>query len=108
MDLGTRTLLSVALLLALNNAVVRIGWLRRRLALFAAIQVLDVLVAGWLLWRGIPGLEEIPAVSWMLALLLLLHVVQNVRWFRAVRAEAAVDEERERKASAIRAALDED
>lgn len=107
MDLGTRTLLSVALLLALNNAIVRVRWLRQRLLLFSAVQVLDVLVALWLLYRGVPGFERMPAIGWMLGLLLLLHVVQNVRWFRAVQRERVEDDDRERKASAIRAALDD-
>jgi hypothetical protein len=106
-DLGTQTLLSIALLLALNNAVVRVGWMRHRPVLFYAVQGLDVFVAAWLFWRGIPGFEHIPAISWMLGLLLILHVVQNVRWIRSVRAELGKDEDKERRASAIRAALDE-
>lgn len=108
MDLGTRTLLSVALLLALNNAIVRVPWLQHRVFLFVAVQVLDALVAGWLYWRGIPGFEEIPAISWMLGLLLVLHLVQNVRWFRLLRDERDEDAAHERRASAIRAALDDE
>lgn len=107
MDLGTRTLLSVALLLALNNVIVRVHWLRRRLVLFGAVQLLDVAVAGWLLVRGVPGLDDFPAIGWMLGLLLLLHVVQNVRWFRMVQREAEEDAATDERASAIRAALDE-
>lgn len=108
MDLGTRTLLSIAVLLGLNNALVRISWLKVRPVTFYAVQVLNVAVAGWLFWRGIPGFEHIPAISWMLALLLILHVVQNVRWLRAFQEDATRDDDRERKASAIRAALGDD
>lgn len=108
MDLGTQTLLSIALLLALNNALVRFAFMRTRTILFVGIQLLNTAVAVWLMARGIPGFESIPAVSWMLGLLLVLHVVQNIRWKRAVRAEAEEDDDKERRASAIRQALGDD
>lgn len=108
LDLGTQTLLTVAILLALNNAIVRVPWLKTRPILFYAVQVLDVFVAAWLFWRGVPGFDDIPAISWMLGLLLILHVVQNVRWHRAFREEVSDDEDRERRASAIRAALEDE
>ncbi len=108
MDRGTQTLLSVALLLALNNALVRLPGLGRRPVLFWGIQGLDLLVAGWLLWRGVPGFEAMPAIGWMLGLLLVLHVVQNIRHLRAVQRRDRDDAQREQRASAIRAALEGD
>lgn len=106
MDYGTRVVLSLALLLAFNNAVVRLPMLKDRELLFWAVQFLDIGVGSALLWWGIPGFEGTPAVSWMMGLLLFLHVAQNMRWRARRRAGRGQSTETEERASAIRAALE--
>lgn len=106
MDPGTRTLISIALLLALNNAIVRLPFLHGRPLLFWAVQALDALAAGVLIWRGIPGFEEMPAIGWMLGLLLILHIAQNLRWLADQRREARVSDAADARRSALREALE--
>jgi hypothetical protein len=107
-DLSTRILLSIALLLGLNNAVVRLPFLQDRVLLFWAVQFIDLGVCIALLVIGIPGFEDMPAISYMLGLLFLLHVAQNLRWRAQRRREQAPDEDVEARRSAIRDALGED
>jgi hypothetical protein len=107
MDPSTRIILSVALLLALNNAIVRLPWLKDRELLFWAVQILDVVACCALILYGIPGFEEIPIISWMLGLLFLLHVAQNLRWRARRRREHRVSDETEARRSAIRDALND-
>ena len=108
MDLGTQTLLSVMLLLALNTAMVRMERLKDRTVLFFGVQTLNVLVALYLFVRGMPGFDHIPIVAWVLGLWLLLRVAANHRWWSARRRDDGRDEATERRASAIREALKDD
>ena len=107
MDLGTQTVLSIAGLLVLNTAMVRLKLLRDRSPLFWAVQGLNIAVAGWILWAGIPGFDHIPAVSWVMSLWLLLRVATNHRWYMSRSQEGSQDLAREQRASAIRAALEQ-
>ena len=107
MDTSTGILLSVALLLGLNNAVTRIPFLRERAALFWTTQLLDLGACLLLLIWGIPGFQHMPAISYMLGLLFLLHVATNLRWKARQRRDHSVDDEVESRRSAIRAALEE-
>ena len=105
MDLGTRIVLSLALLLAVNNAMVRIGFLKDRTGLFWSVQCIDMLVGSALLWWGIPGFESTPAIAWMMGLLMFLHVAQNTRWRARRSKNRGQSHATEERASAIRAAL---
>ncbi|MEZ4322419.1 MAG: hypothetical protein R3F61_33440 [Myxococcota bacterium] len=107
MDQSTSIVLSIALLLALNNAIVRLPFLKDRAPLFWAVQFMDLGVASALALIGIPGFKDFPAANWMLALLLILHVAQNLRWRAQRRRDDAVSEDVEARRSAIRKALAE-
>jgi hypothetical protein len=69
------------------------------------VQGLNLFVAGFLIWRGMPGFRHIPIVSWVLGLWLILRVAVNHRWWTHQIHEDAVDEAVTRRASAIRDAL---
>ncbi|MCB9678639.1 MAG: hypothetical protein H6737_26285 [Alphaproteobacteria bacterium] len=107
MDWSTRIVLSVALLLAVNNAITRVPVLRDREVLFWTVQLVDLGACIALLVYGIPGFADMPAVSWMLGLLFLLHVAQNLRWRAERRRERGASDDVEAKKSALLKALGE-
>jgi hypothetical protein len=78
MDLPTTLILAVAALLGLNRVIFHIpGWEHRRVV-FWGLQVLNLIVIVALLAVGIPGFAgAAKAINWVLALLLVLHVVTN-------------------------------
>jgi hypothetical protein len=84
---------------------VRLPFLRDRTGLFWTVQVLNVLVGTAILMWGVPGFQQLASVSWMLGLLLFLHVAQNTRWLAERRREEQLSARQEGRASAIRAAL---
>ena len=108
MDLETQSLFSIVLLLVLNNLLVRFRRLYGRAVLYVGIQLLDGVVALYLLGFGLPGFRHMPAVSVMLGLLLVLHMVQNARWRHALRQEQSEAESADARRRAIRDALDDE
>ena len=68
-------ILFLAAVLLLNRAALRASWSRPWL--FWLIQGLDGLCLGWLLLHGLSGLEHIPAANWMVAALIVFHMIQN-------------------------------
>lgn len=107
MDLSTQAVLSIAALLALNTGMVRLEMLRDRAVLFWGVQGLNLVVALYLMVRGLPGYDFIPIISWVLALWLVLRTAMNHRWWMGRRRDDGRDEDVERRASAIREALRE-
>ena len=108
MDLETQSLFSVVVLLVLNNMLVRFRRLRGRTVLYYGIQTLDGCVAAYLILLGLPGFRHMPAVSVMLGLLLVFHMVQNARWRRAALRQLANEEAADDRREAIRKALEDD
>lgn len=107
MDLSTQAVLSIAALLALNTGMVRLDLLKDRAILFWGVQGLNVVVALYLMIRGLPGYDFIPIVSWVLGLWLVLRTAMNHRWWMGRRRSEGRDAEAEQRASAIRQALSE-
>ncbi len=98
MDLNTSVLLGLVAILALNQALVRIPALERRSTLFWGLQFLDIFIGSAVLIFGLPGFEHAPAVGWVVGLLFVMHVAQNMK-IRSDRKQeerrAMIDEERE-------------
>lgn len=92
MTLDVGVLFAVVILLGLNQAMMRVDALWRRSAVFFGTTILMILAGTWVLAVGMPGFEHLPAVRWVLGLLLFMHVAQDlsVRGKRlAAEAEAA-------------------
>lgn len=96
MDLSTGILLGVVALLALNR-VIFLGerWFDHQ-ARFWTIQVLNLLGASALSFWGIPAFaDQLRVVSWLMAGLLVFHIVHNNR-----RLQAAVLDDRKQQSAA--------
>jgi hypothetical protein len=78
MDLSTNFILAVAALLGLNRLIFHTpGWENRRM-IFWGLQILNLTVIVALIAIGIPGFTgAAKAIDWVLALLLVHHVVTN-------------------------------
>ena len=77
MDLGTLVLFGVILVMALNQAAMRVERLAADDRVYFAVQFIDIGVAAGLILFGMPGMEAFPAVPVVLGLLFLMHVAQN-------------------------------
>jgi len=78
MDTSTTTLLLVAALLGINNLIFHLPKWEQRRGLFWFLQLLNLAVIIALLTVGIPGFGGATrAINWVLALLLVLHIVGN-------------------------------
>ncbi|MBW1877268.1 MAG: hypothetical protein JRI25_13005 [Deltaproteobacteria bacterium] len=107
MDLSVIAIFAVIGVMAVNQLVMRVGGLYARAALFYGLQLVNlVLGTGLILW-GLPGFEQWPVVSWIIALLFFFRTVQNnnlrARWLRE-----ELLKEREQREKEIRAALARD
>lgn len=104
MDAELAALLGVVGLMAANQLVMRVGAVKARLSVFVALQLVNVVAGGALIWFGLPGFERWPVISVMIGLLFFLRTVQNNvargEWLRERQ-----QEERDRKERAVRAAL---
>lgn len=89
MDPATWALFGVVGLFLLNQVVMRVPALRRRLFVFYPLLWLDVGVGTAVILYGLPGFGDAPAVRWVLGLLLFVHAVQNLALRRRWEAEAA-------------------
>ncbi len=91
--------------MAVNQLVMRVGGLKARAAVFYSLQMLNLVAGTALLWFGMPGFEDWPAVGWMIGLLLFFRVVQNnmsrAQWLR----EDAQDDDKNERREAIAEAL---
>ena len=77
MDLNTTIVLLIVLILAMNQAVMRIPRYGRDERVFWSVQFFDLAMATIILFYGIPGLEAYPAVPVVVSLLFVMHVAQN-------------------------------
>lgn len=79
MDLSTTVLLALVAMLGLNQALMRIPALERRSLVFWPLQFLDLAVGIGVLVLGLPGYGHAPAISWVVGLLFIMHVAQNLK-----------------------------
>lgn len=102
MDLSTGVLFALVALIGVNQVVVRSPPAREIPAVFWGLTLLDLLAGVAVAFLGLPGFERTPAVSWVVGLLLVLHVAQNLvlrnAWEQAERDEARAERDAERKA----------
>ncbi len=113
MDRSTSVFLAIIAVLVLNQAVHRLPVLTRLRLLFWSVVCLDVGLAAGAIVFGLPGFQHAPSVSWVVGLLLGLHIVQNIRARSALVREdrmVGTKDETAERARQIRAALgvDED
>ena len=101
MDLSTWVLFGLVALIGVNQVVVRSPPAREIPALFWGITIFDLLAGVVVAFVGLPGFERTPAVSWVVGLLLVMHVAQNLvlrnGWEQAEREEARAERDEERK-----------
>ena len=102
MDLSTGVLFALVALIGANQFVVRSPPARSIPALFWGLTVFDLVAGGAVVALGLPGFERTPAVSWVVGLMLVMHVAQNLvlraQWEQEVRDEAKAERDAERKA----------
>lgn len=109
MDLGTGILLGAVGVMAANRLVLMLpGWHERRL-LFWGIQLLNLAAACFMIVHGVPELRGLARyANWVIALLFMLHIVQNNSRYTAARKQAlrrgedARQADRERMVEALR------
>lgn len=53
----------------------RLAW--RRPVVFACVQISQIVMAGFLVFRGFPGFEQVPILRFVLVALFMHHVMQN-------------------------------
>lgn len=86
MDDSTTILFGVVALIAVNQAMMRLGALKGRSWFFWSIQVVNIVTGSMLIWFGLPGLESVRPVSYVVALLFFFRTVQNTNargiWLR--------------------------
>lgn len=99
-------LLGLVLLLALNQVAVRVPFVTQRAWAFWGITALSGVAGLLVLVLGLPGFEHVPPVRFMVGLLFLLHVAQNLK-LRADR-DAAERERRREEILAERRRLQEE
>ncbi len=101
MDLSTLALFGLVALIGANQMLMRIPRLRKDLRLFWALNVLDLLAGAAVLVLGLPGYEHAPVVGWVVGLMLLMHIAQNMHqkysWEQEEREAAQMERELERK-----------
>ena len=79
MDLSTTVLLALIGMLGLNQALMRIGSLEKRPYVFWPLQIMDLVVGCGVLLVGLPGFDHAPAIRWVVGLLFIMHVAQNLK-----------------------------
>ena len=79
MDLNTSVLLALITALGINQAVVRTPALEKRAYVFWSLQMVDLTLACLVLIFGLPGFGHSPAVGWVVGLLFVMHVAQNLK-----------------------------
>lgn len=79
MDWSTGVLFLLAAVLGLNHVVIRTPWARNTPAVFWAINFVDLGLGSLVLVFGLPGFESMQIISWVVGLLLVAHVAQNLQ-----------------------------
>ncbi|MBX2803226.1 MAG: hypothetical protein KTR31_36435 [Myxococcales bacterium] len=102
MDQSNWVLFGLVALIGANQLLVRMPVVRSQPLAFWALNVVDLVVGGLVLGFGLPGYDHAPIVSWVVGLLLVLHVAQNLQlrssWEQEKRKEAQAERDAERKA----------
>jgi len=102
-DLNTAILFALVAIIGANQVIVRSRYARQLPRVFWALTLGDLLLGVTVLVVGLPGFDATPVVSWVVGLLFVMHVAQNLMlrndWQQAERTEAraARDEERKRR-----------
>ena len=98
MSSTTTTLGVLVLLIAVNQVLMKLPFIRHQAWLYWTIQVTNIAVAVVTLTFGLPGL--VSAARWIVGALFLFHFVQNLQtrmsWSDEARAERREAEARER------------
>jgi len=100
MDTSSAVLFGLVAIIGINQVAVRTRLARDRSAVFWGLTFIDLIAGIVVLVLGLPGFEHVPVVSWVVGLLLVMHVAQNLMlrngWEQEERedAKAARDEER--------------
>lgn len=85
-------LVAMIVVLGLNQALIRFSLYARVPVLYWVIQAMDVLIVGFLVAHGIPGLVGSgKLINWIIGLVVSLHFVQNYQ----AKLAAVSDERRE-------------
>ncbi len=100
MDTSSAVLFGLVAIIGINQVAVRTRLARDRSAVFWSLTFIDLVAGVLVLVLGLPGFAHVPVVSWVVGLLLVMHVAQNLMlrngWQQEERedAKAARDEER--------------
>lgn len=109
MSLDTTLIFLVAVaVIAANQGVLRVATLRRNPWVFWGLQLLNLVIACWVLLFGLPGFEHTIGrwVGVVMGLLLIFRIVQNnMLRQRYLRREVEEEREEERKERAREVAL---
>lgn len=101
MDWGTLVFFGVVIVIASNQAVMRVAVLRRSPWSFWTMQAINVTVGSAVIVFGLPGFTEYWFVQWILGLLIFFHVIQNnlarVTFLRAEQEQRLDELRRERE-----------
>lgn len=103
MDTSTAVLFALVAIIGINQVAVRTRLAREKSGVFWALTIGDLLAGIAVLVFGLPGFEHMEVVSWVVGLLLVMHVANNLMlrngWEQEAReeAKAARDEERKRR-----------
>ena len=101
MDWSTAVIFGLVAILGANHLVIRTPWARNNPAVFWSVNILDVVLGSLVLVFGLPGFESMQAISWVVGLLLVAHVAQNLQlraqWAEEERRVAKQERDEERK-----------
>jgi len=100
-DLSTAILFVLVAIIGANQVIVRSRYARDSDAVFWVLTVGDLFLGVVVLAAGLPGFESTPVVSWVVGLLLVMHVAQNLmlrnEWAQQAREEARRERDEQRK-----------
>ena len=101
MDLSTAILFSLVAVIGANQVIVRSRYARELPRVFWTLTIVDLLLGIGVLVIGLPGFEATPTVNWVVGLLFVMHVAQNLMlrnaWVQADREAARAERDEERK-----------
>ena len=101
MDVSTAVIFGLVALIGANQVLVRLPWVREDPRLFWSINIVDLGVGVAVLALGLPGYGHAPVVGWVVGLLLVMHVAQNLhlkgQWQQEARDAAKRQRDLERK-----------
>ena len=101
MDLNTAILFALVAIIGANQVLVRSRAARDSDKVFWALTGGDLVLGVLVLVVGLPGFEGMPVASYVVGLLFVMHVAQNLmlrnEWAQAARDEARAERDEERK-----------